>query len=366
MTLDSAQERAAAQRDAAAYVARPVDTLVIDEAQLVPDLFRAIKVEVDQDRRPGRFVLTGSSRLLSAPDMADSLVGRTEIHDLWPLSQDELGGHRSSFVDRIVEGSVSLEESKVHRADIIARICVGGFPEVLHRDPRRRAGWYASYVTTTVERVIRQLSNVERTARVRQVLEICAARSGQELNVSNLSSDLGIPARTLDRYLWLLSTGFLIQLIPAWSSRVTGKIVRRPKMILLDTGLAAYLGGVDEKLLGQVETSALGPLLESFVAAEVLKMTSWSTSRPRVSHFRDRGGAEVDLILEYPGGKVVGLEVKSTSTVRDGHFRGLRLLADRLGDRFAFGAVLSLGPRPTPWGPRMAALPVDTLWTEPS
>jgi hypothetical protein len=365
VTMESPSDRAAARRDPLAFLDSRVDTMVIDEVQLEPDLFRAIKLEVDRDRRPGRFVLTGSSRLLSAPDMADSLVGRVEIHDLWPLSQDELEASRSSFVDRIPGGAPELPDSTLTRGDLAARICAGGFPEAVRRDRRRRSGWFSSYVTTTVQRVIRQLSDIDRAARIPQVLELCAARSGQEVNVSNLSSDLGIPARTLDGYLSLLSSAFLVHLIPSWSTRISSKAVRRPKMILLDSGLAASLRGADEDSLRDGHDAALGPLLETFVAAEILKLASWSAARPRVSHFRDRGGAEVDLVLEYPGRGVVGLEVKATATVRDEHFRGLRLLADRLGERFLFGAVLSLTPHVSPWGPRMAALPVDSLWRTP-
>lgn len=365
VTMDSPSDRAAARRDPLAFLESHADTTVIDEVQLEPELFRAIKLEIDRDRRPGRFVLTGSSRLLSAPDMADSLVGRVEIHDLWPLSQAELAASPSSFIDRIPLGAPDLPDSTLTRSDLIARICAGGFPEAVRRDPRRRAGWFASYVTTTVQRVIRQLSDIDRAARIPQVLEICAARSGHEVNVTNLSSDLGIPARTLDGYLSLLSSAFLIHLIPSWSTRISGKVVRRPKMVLLDSGLAASLRGADEASLLDGRDGALGPLLETFVATEILKMVSWSASRPRVSHFRDRGGSEVDLVLEYPGRGVVALEVKATVTVKDEHFRGLRLLSDRLGDRFLFGAVLSLTPSVSSWGPRMAALPVDALWRTP-
>jgi hypothetical protein len=192
---------------------------------------------------------------------------------------------------------------------------------------------------------------------------MCAARTGQELNVTNLSSDLGIPSRTLDGYLWLLSSAFLFHLVPSWSTRVTSKVIRRPKLILLDSGLAAHLRGVDEQSL-LAGDAAFGPLLETFVASEILKMSAWSESRPRVSHFRDRGGAEVDVLLEYPGRGVVGIEVKATATARDEHFRGLRLLSERLGDRFLYGAVLCLTRHAVPWGPRLAALPLDALWRE--
>jgi len=373
-TLDDPAVRDAAALDPRAFVQRTVGTLVIDEVQLEPSLFRAIKAEIDRDRRPGRFLLTGSSRLLSAPDMADSLVGRVETIELWPFAQSELTGSPSpsppgTLIDSLVDDPTGLlrasrvRDARSLRADVIERICTGGFPEVVRRTPRRRAPWFNSYVTTGVERAILQVSDIQRATEIPRLLRLCAARTAQELNVSNLANEFGLPSRTVGTYIAHLASAFLVHLVPAWSSNLSSKVIRRPKLMMVDTGLAAHLVGVGPTSLDTTH-APFGALLETFVATELMKQLTWSTHRPRLFHFRDRNGAEVDLVLEYPDGRVVGIEVKATSTPRADDFRGLRWLADKLGSRFGYGLLLTSAPEATPFGARLAALPVDALWRE--
>jgi hypothetical protein len=362
VTLDDRAGREAAEMDPRAFIDRAADTLVIDEAQLVPALFRAIKMEVDRDRRPGRFLLTGSSRLLAAPDMADALVGRVETLELWPFSQGELSGRPETFIDRLFdEPSGLVRAGDLRRSELFDRIIAGGFPEAVERAPARRERWFEAYVTTTTRSVIRELADIERLAEVPRLLRLCAARTATELNVSAVAGDLGVPRRTTDGYLSLLSTAFLIHLVPAWSTNLSSKVVRRPKLVMADTGLAAHLLRADPGALRRPD-GPVGQLLESFVANELRKQATWSSHRPSLWHFRDRSGVEVDLVLEHPDGRVVAIEVKATSTPRAADLKGLRFLADRLGDRFHYGLLLSSAPEATPFGPRIAALPVSALW----
>jgi uncharacterized protein len=363
VTLDDEPSREAAQQDIRNFVARPVDTFVIDEAQLEPRLFRAIKAEVDRDRRPGRFLLTGSSRLLSAPDMAASLVGRVETIELWPFSQGELEGVTDAFVDVLFESPVQLiRNGTVTRQQVVDRIVTGGFPEIVARPQARRFQWFESYLTTVTESVIRDISAIERLAEIPKLLHLCAARTGNELNVSTIASEMGLPGRTVDGYLELLARAFLIERIPAWSTNLTRKVIRRPKMVVTDTGLAAHLIRASASTTDR-PGGPFGQLLETFVANEIRKQLTWSTVRPSLSHFRDRDGVEVDLVLEHPDGRVVGIEVKATSTPSATDLRGLRFLADRLGERFHFGVLLHTAPEATRFGPNIAALPVSALWT---
>lgn len=365
-TLDDETSRQAARVDPRSFVSRPVDTFVIDEAQLEPTLFRAVKAEIDRDRRPGRFLLTGSSRLLSAPDMAASLVGRVETIDLWPFSQGEQEGFADSFVDLLFDSPVDLiRNGTSSRAEIVRRIVTGGYPEIVNRQPGRRRAWFESYLTTITQSVIRDLSSIERLAEVPRLLRLCAARTGCELNVSAIANELGFPARTTDGYLTLLTQAFLIDRVPAWSTNLSRKVVRRPKIVVTDTGLAAHLIGAASSSVDRAG-GPLGQLLETFVANEIRKQLTWSAARPSLWHFRDRNGAEVDLLLEHPDGRVVGLEVKATSTPSPGDLHGLRYLADRLGDRFHFGLLLHTAPEATRFGPNLAALPLSALWTPPS
>lgn len=363
-TLDDEPTREAAGADIRNFVTRSVDTFVIDEAQLEPRLFRAIKAEVDRDRRPGRFLLTGSSRLLSAPDMASALVGRVEMVDLWPFSQGELLGAPDTFVDALFDAPVDLIRNRqLIRREVVDKVVTGGYPEIVNREPNRRRQWFTSYLTTITKSVIRDISAIERLAEIPRLLRLCATRTGNELNVSSIANELGFPSRTVDGYLELLVQAFMIERIPAWSTNLSRKVVRRPKLVVTDTGLAAHLIGANHSTTDRVG-GPFGQLLETFVANELRKQLTWSEQKPSLWHFRDRDGAEVDLVLEHPDGRVVGIEVKATSSPSGDDLRGLRFLADRLGDRFHFGAVLHTAPEATRFGPKFAALPVSVLWDQ--
>jgi len=364
VTLDDVATREAASYDPRAFVDRPVDTLVIDEAQLEPGLFRAIKAEVDRDRRPGRFLLTGSSRLLSAPGMADALVGRVEALELWPFAEREQTAAGSpTFVERIFANPAGLLRNGTTRpADVHERLLRGGFPEAVRRAVPRRRAWFESYVNTTLRAVVAELAALERLADMPRLLRLCAARTGNELNVSAIASDLGIPSRTMSGYLARLETAFLLRLVPAWSANLSAKVVRRPKLFVSDVGLAAHLQGATASSLARSGPAGVGPLLETLVATELIRQLTWSDTAATIGHFRDRSGIEVDLILEHPDGRIVAIEVKASRTPRAEDLRGLRFLADRLGDRFAYGCLLSLAPEATPFGAHLAALPISALW----
>lgn len=180
--------------------------------------------------------------------------------------------------------------------------------------------------------------------------------------MSALASDFGVPARTADGYLTLLATAFLLDLVPAWSANLSSKVVRRPKLVMADSGLAGHLVQATRTNVDR-PGGPLGQLLETFVVNEIRKQLTWSNERPSLWHFRDRSGVEVDLVLEHPDGRIAGIEVKATSTPTGADLRGLRFLADRLGDRFQFGILLSAAPEATPFGPRIATLPVSALWS---
>lgn len=362
MTLDHEPTLRAASNDPRTFVERSVDTLVIDEAQLEPRLFRAVKAAVDADRRPGRFVLTGSARLLSVPEMADALVGRVEVIELWPFSEIELSGSRSSVIDMIERFPEEIVESRAVRRDELAALVVrGSFPEAVGRAPGRRRAWFDAYASTSVTRVVNQIADLERVAEIPRLLRLLAARSAEELNVAKLASEFGWAACTIDAYLAQLTSAFILQLLPAWSVNLSSKVVHRPKVHLLDTGLAAALCGLTvDRLLDAPER--FGGLLETFVVMELRKQLSWSETQPSLWHFRDRGGAEVDVVIEYPDGRVVAIEVKSGATPSHADARGLRLMRDRLGDRFHHGYLATTAPEAHPLEDRLSAIPVTALW----
>ena len=360
--LDRAQDRAAALTDPVGFVDSP-ELLAIDEIQRAPDLLLAIKASVDEDPRPGRFLLTGSSRLFGMIAAPDALPGRMETVELWPLSQGELDGGPDGFVDAIFTlGPELRHESAVTRADYAARIVRGGLPEAASRDDaKRRQRFFDAYVQALIERDIRQLSDIHHKGELRKLVRLLAARSATIIAANALESALGLSRSTVARYFQALEEIFLIKRIPGWSRNLGTRATAAPKLVFVDSGIAANEVGVDARALLR-PGAPFGPLLESFVISELARQLTWSEQAAELSHYRDHSKFEVDAVLENRSGQVVGIEVKAATTVGPDDFRGLRRLADRLGDDFVAGVVLYTGTSTLPFGDRLRAMPVSALW----
>ena len=366
LDLDEGAALAAAAADPAGFLAYGEGLTVIDEVQRVPDLFLALKATVDRDRRPGRFLLTGSADVLLLPELSGLLAGRMEVLTLWPLSQDELGGREGRFVDALFSTPFSPRSppSPTDGADssVIRRALVGGFPEPLGRaKAHRRAAWFRSYAVTVLQREVRSLAQIDDLSAFPRLLALLAARAGGLLNTAELSRASGIPRTTLDRYLGLLRTTFLLSFLPAWSTNLGKRLVRSPKQYLVDTGLLAALTGLSEDRV-QAHAELRGPLVESFVFGELSKQITWSRSAPTLHHFRTHAGSEVDFLLEAPTGEVVGVEVKARRSVRSGDFRSLRGLRKDVPHRFRRGVVLYDGEEALSFGEDLYAVPISSLW----
>lgn len=363
LTLDDATVLSAAAHDPAGLIRNATVPLILDEVQKVPELFPAIKMSVDRDRRPGRFLLTGSANVLLLPRISESLAGRMEVCTLWPLSQGELAGVQEAFIDRLFDTGGS-------GPDIVApmdpplpeRLLKGGFPEVVARpDAARRAAWFGAYITTLLQRDVRDLAHIEGLTAMPRLLMLLASRLGGLLNIADLTRSLGVPHSTLTRYLSLLELVFLVRRVPAWSVNLGKRLVKAPKIYLCDTGLAAHLNGVTAERLDR-EPATLGPLLENLVAVELLKQCGWARNRVTLYHYRTASGQEVDFLLEGPGGRVAAVEVKSASQVQERDVVPLRTLAGELGATFVGGVVLYRGEQVVPLAEKLTALPLPELW----
>jgi hypothetical protein len=362
-TLDDPAVLALALADPAALV-RGFDGLtVIDEVQLAPVLFPALKADVDRDRRPGRFLLTGSASVFLLPRLSESLAGRIEILPLWPLSQDEIGGRPAHFADRLLSRvSWRAREHSLQRADLCRRIVAGGFPEALERKTAdRRDVWFRSYLATLMQRDIRDLARIEGLVDLPRLLALLAARTSSLANAAEISRAAGLAHSTLRRYLSLLEAVFMLQPLPAWSANLGKRLVRSAKIHLVDSGVAAHLRGeTDAAALSR--SVSLGPLLETFVVAELRRQTGWSRRSTRLYHFRTASGREVDVVLEGPAQEVAGVEVKASASVGARDFDGLRALAEAAGENFVRGVVLYLGEHDLAFGDDLRAVPLSALW----
>jgi uncharacterized protein len=359
--LDDPTTLRAAREDPAGFVEHD-GLMVIDEVQLAPELFRSIKVAVDTGQRPGQFLLTGSAQVLALRGLPDALPGRMEIVELWPFSQGELEQSPDAFVDAAFARGPGLSRtSTLRKRDYLDRVVRGGYPEAIRRSPRRRAAFFDSYLTSLIERDVKELSAIERRGDLLRLLALLAGRSGGLLVPAALSTASGIPRTTLNRYLELLSAVFLIKQIPAWSAGQAQRAVGTPKLAFVDTGIASHLLGQDAARLGEPDGAA-GPMIETFVLMELARQLTWCQERARLHHYRTKDKVEVDAVLETPDGRVIAIEVKAGATVRGDDLAGLRHLAQRLGRRLIAGFVLYTGQQTLPFGDRLRAVPIDALW----
>lgn len=364
-TLDDEAALRAAVEDPVTFIDRD-RLLAIDEFQRAGEpLLRAIKRSVDRDPRKGRFLLTGSSRFLSIPTISESLAGRAILVDLWPLSQGELRRTRDAFAEGLFGSDARLRRldvQRIPRKGYLDLACRGGFPEVHGASDSVRRTWFTSYVRTITQRDAVEISRLRRAGDLPRVLRALAARTAQLLNISDVARDLGLPRTTLDDYAIVLENIYAWYRLPAWARNLTQRAVRHPKAFISDAGLAAHLRGATPASLAAPGEAAGGPVIETFVAGELIRQHTWSSIDHDLYHFRDARGTEVDFTLESADGRVAGVEVKASATFDDRSLKPLALLRDRLGDRFANGVVLYLGNEILPFGDRLTALPLSALW----
>jgi predicted AAA+ superfamily ATPase len=362
ISFDVEGARAAAEIDPIGFVADLPPRIILDEVQHVPRLFSAIKTTVDRDRKPGRFILTGSANVLLVPALSDSLAGRMDILRLHPLAQAEIERKETRFLDRLFgDGFVFGQAERLGR-DLGRRILAGGYPPALTRpSATRRAAWYRNHLDSIVQRDVRDTTRIASLDVLPRLLATAAAQSACLFNASALAAPFQLSRPTIRDYLTLLERVFLIEQLPPWHVNRLSRLVKTPKLHLTDPGLAAALLGIDGDSLFEDRT-LLGQLLETFVFQELNRQASWRDDAPRFFHYRDRDGAEVDVVIERGARSVAGVEVKAGATVTDSDFRGLCKLQTAAGRRFARGVVLYDGEATLPFGDRLQAVPLRSLW----
>ena len=363
VTLDDAGALSAARADPVGFI-RGLDRAVIDEVQRVPELMLAIKESVDRNVEPGRFLLTGSANLSTMPMVADSLAGRMATISLLPFAQSEIRSTPGRLLDRMFAGEepVAAENSPLGE-ELVALVLRGGYPEALRRTAAaRRTAWLEDYVAQILDRDVRDIANIDQLDRLPRLLQILAEHAGQLVNNTSFGAALGLSSVTTQKYVAILDRLFLIRTLAPWSSNRLSRLIKTPKLHFLDSGLLAALREDEEQALRQ-DRSRLGAVLESFVVSELLKLASWSERRVSLSHFRTKDQDEVDVVIEDRRGRIVGIEVKTSATVRPQDFRGLRQLQEAVGDRFVRGLVLHDHDRVTPFGEKLQAAPLSVLWT---
>lgn len=360
-TFDDPVTLSAASADPVGFVADLPERTILDEVQRAPELFSALKAAVDRRRAAGRFLLTGSTNALLVSKLADSLVGRMEILRLHPLAQCELAGRQPGFLERLFNGGFKVRRYERLGAELAQRVAAGGYPEALARkDPRRRSAWYRDYVETFIQRDVRDLARIRSFEALPRLLAAAAGQTARLVNVTDLASPFSLSRPTIRDYMTLLERVFLLEELPPWHKNRLSRLVKTPKLHVVDTGVACTLLGLDAPALTR-DRATLGQLLETFVFQELRRQASWGGSDVRFHHFRDKDGGEVDIVLER-GTQVAGIEVKASATVVVADFRGLRKLAEAASKHFAAGVVLYDGESSAGFGDNMFAVPLRAIW----
>lgn len=362
-SMDNPAHFETARADPAGFLQNLPDAVTLDEIQRAPELLPVIKIAVDQDRRPGRFLLTGSADLLLLPKVTESLAGRMETVRLHPFAEAEKERRPGRFVQALLDGAFrpEIRPAPLRRdLELAERLVAGGYPEAQRQAPARVRRWHEEYLAAVIERGLGDVARVARADRLLQLLEALAAQTARLLNVSGLGRQLQLQRPTVLRHLSILERLFLVRRLRAWRRNPAKKAVTTPKVHLLDSGLAASLSGL--RAADWVDNrSPMGPLLESFVVQQLAAQAAWTDSDLKLWHYRDHRGAEVDAVLTR-GRDVWGIEVKASSSAGLGAGRGLRRLAEDCGERFRGGAVLYAGDSVLPLGGGLLAVPVKELW----
>lgn len=363
-SLDDTNLLQTAKTDPQGFVAQLPQTVTIDEVQRAPELLLAIKLSVDENRTPGRFLLTGSANLMAMPQLADSLAGRMEVVYLHPLSEAEKDGGAGCFLKHWLRSGFALElgtQTDNPPTDLPQRIVLGGYPEPNQRTPQRARQWHRQYLRSIVERDIHDVARVKESDDVLRLLETLANQNAQLLNVTELSKDLRLDRQTIERYLSILEKVFLIRRLPAWHRNTAKRLVKTPKAHICDSGLAATLGDLKPEEWN-TQRHKFGHLLESFILQQLIAEAGWTDSDLRFWHYRDKDKVEVDCVLTR-GRKVWGVEIKAASNVNNSDGKGLRRLAERAGNDYQGGIILYDGHSVLPLNdPKNWAVPISKLW----
>ena len=363
LTLDDELTQLAAREDPAGMI-RSLDRAIIDEIQRAPQLLLAIKKSVDEDRRPGRFLLTGSANLMALPTVADSLAGRMETLTLLPLSQSEMEGRTRNWLDTVFAGQLPPAGAPARQAALEERVLRGGYPEAVARaTQRRRVAWYRQYVDALIQRDVRDVAGIDKQDQLPRFLRALAQTAGQLCNYSQLGGQLGLDGKTAARYVAAFEQMYLLRRVPVWANNRLNRVIKTPKLQFVDSGLLSALLDLGEVELQQ-DRSRFGHVLETFVYAELLRLAASADGDYQLMYYRDREQVEVDIVVENAAGQLIGVEIKAAATVREADFKGLKKWAGLAGKQFRMGVLLYDGDETLPVGDGLWAAPLSTLWGE--
>jgi len=364
-SFDDAAVRATAQQDAPGFVANLPEAVTLDEVQRAPEVLPAIKIAVDENRHPGRFLLTGSANLLLLPSVGESLAGRMEIVRLHPLTEAEKERKPGRLVENFLAGNLRgrIGPSAASASDLIERVLRGGYPEVLRRPQMTRVRqWHRDYLDALIEKDARDVANLRNLDHLSRLLKLLSSQTAQLLVVETVAKHLAIRRETVQNNLAALERLFLVRRLPAWHRNEGKRLVKAPKVHVVDSGFAATLAKLEAEDW-TTQRSRFGHLVESFAVQQLIAQAAWTDPEIDFWHYRDRDQVEVDVVITR-GRKIWGVEVKAAANITPSDGAGLLRLAEQCGKDFQGGMILYVGASTFRTADhRIMAVPISDLWT---
>jgi len=369
ITFDNPAVLVFAKNDPAGFLQQlPKNMLnIIDEIQLAPELFRYLKIAVDEnrlvDKNRALYVLTGSANIFALPKLADALVGRLSVLTLYPFSVSEIKKTNVNFIKKL--WNEDLTPQKYTRANIVNIISNATFPEIAMDRKKNRYQWFNDYLTTLLQRDVRTLADIKNPDYIYQLLVSLSQRAGGLLNNSNVMKETGFDAKTYEKYKALCSNTFITFEIPSWSrpNKLNKRFVKQKKLFFNDTCLLCHIMQRNIEEIYKNDKTTMGHVFENFIATEIMKAAK-SAGPFSVSHFNpvQNQGKEVDFVIESSDGKIIGIEVKLDSTINEKDWANMNALRETVGTRFVKGVIIYTGTELIPVSRNIWAVPVNYLW----
>ncbi len=366
ITFDNPTQMYAATSAPDAFLRAIKKSVVIDEVQLVPEIFRILKILVDdmrfekKEKISGKYLLTGSANIMGLPKMSDPLVGRIIPITLYPFSGSEIVESEGKFIDKLFEKNFQKNNKKY--TDILDIIRKATFPEISGQHYDTREIWFNGYLTTLLQKDVRALAQLEKIAIIPQLLKVLASRVGNLINESEIGRELQLNSVTTKTYRNILKLMFLVFDIKPWSKNLGKRLVKSPKGYIGDTLLMCHLLGIHLETLPLLNPTLFDHVLENFVATELKKLLGFSNQRLDLYHFRTQDGKEVDFIIEKPSGEIAAIEVKAAENLKPNDFKGLKILKAQVGKNFSVGVILYQGKDVVAFEENLYAVPLNALW----
>lgn len=366
ITFDNVTQMAAAAASPVSFLSSFEGPVVLDEVQMVPDIFRALKLRVDELRRSdkthsnGRYLLTGSANVLALPNLSESLVGRMNVLTLYPFCTAETNGGQGTGLHRIL--CMEFSEMRFRDLPILDAIKTATYPEIFDKNESEVKTWFDGYVATILQRDVKMLADLEKIAALPSLLRILASRAGNVINDADLSREVGLNAVTGKFYRNILKMMFLSVDVPPWFRNIGKRLVKSSKAYITDSLLLCYMLGIDLEYMMKNRADLFGHVLENYVAMELVKLINFTDSNVGLYHFRTSDGKEVDFVLENRDGSLWAIEVKSTDSVSAADFKSIKILEEHTGSDFKGGIVLYAGKETVPFGKNLWAVPYHVLW----